>query len=307
MSKLNTVLVSITLLILFSCSNKTESPKAPDYTPELLNKIRLAASTVPGALPVRINYLKYAESIRKWSDIVDGGSNDPCKMARTVFQIVYPDGWIMVDAGMNRDIHHFFEKQGPQPFDDAKAGQVVKAIQGAKLVLITHEHGDHVGNAVYGNQVSSVNFKTVLTKDQVNTLIHNPHMPEIKLDENKSKSYLVVDFDDILPVAPGVVLIKAPGHTPGEIMVYTKLQSGKEFLFIGDVSWSYQGVEQNKPKPKSEIKRINEDGDQVKKELKWVNQLMANNKITILVSHDDIMLPKYAAGGLITDSLQLTQ
>src|SRR2546423_1339402 len=180
------ILIAVVMTILFiSCKSKTTPEKAPEYNNELLQKIRAASTAIPGAYPTAINYIKYAESIRKWSDIVEGGGNDPCKMARTAFQIEYPDGWIMVDAGMNRDIHHFFEKQGPQPFDDAKARQVVTAIQGAKLILITHEHGDHVGNAVHGNQVSSVNFKTILTKEQVNTLIHNPQMPEIKLDEDK--------------------------------------------------------------------------------------------------------------------------
>ena len=46
-----------------------------------------------------------------------------------------------------------------------------------------------------------------------------------------SHQYMVVDFESILPVAPGIVLIKAPGHTKGEIMVYARLQNGKGAQF----------------------------------------------------------------------------
>jgi hypothetical protein len=51
---------------------------------------RLAAMTVPGALPSRINYVKLAESRRPLADIIDGGSQDDYVSARTAFQVVYP-------------------------------------------------------------------------------------------------------------------------------------------------------------------------------------------------------------------------
>jgi glyoxylase-like metal-dependent hydrolase (beta-lactamase superfamily II) len=37
-------------------------------------------------------------------------------------------------------------------------------------------------------------------------------------------------------IAPGVVLIKAPGHTPGSQMIFVRLASGREYLFMGDVA-----------------------------------------------------------------------
>jgi len=284
-------------VLFFSCKHK-EEVKSPVYDDALLQKVRAASVSVPGALPTAINYVKYAASIRQWKDIIEDGSDDACTMARTAFQIEYPDGYIMVDAGMDRAVHHFFEKDKPQPFDDALANKVATSLQGAKMILITHEHGDHVAGAIR-NANNTIPPKTILTKEQVNTLMNNPQMPELKLDEAKSKQYIVAEFESVLPVAPGVVLIKAPGHTKGEIMIYAKLQTGKEYIFAGDVSWSFKGVEENKPKPKSERNRVGEDGDQVEDELAWLNQRLTKDKMIILVSHDDIMLPQLAAQGFI--------
>lgn len=289
-----------------ACNQAKVKTPAPVYDKSLLTQVRASAQAVPGELPTQINYLKYAASIRKWSDVVEGGSDDPCTMARTVFQIEYPQGWIMVDAGMDRAVHHFFEKDKPQPFDDSAAARVAKAVQEAKLIVITHEHGDHVAGAIR-NANDQLPPKTILTRNQADALINNPQMPEIKLDENRGKQYVIVNFESVLPVAPGVVLIKAPGHTNGEIMVYTKLQNGREYLFTGDISWSYRGVAERKQKPKSERKRVGEDEDLIAKQLNWIYDRLQEDKMTILVSHDDIMLPQFAASGLIGNQLRLRE
>lgn len=226
------LLFSVCMVIVPGCGPRDKGVTMPVYDDALLQQIRTAASAIPGELPTQINYLKYAASIRPWKEVVDGGSNDACTMARTAFQVQYAGGWVMVDAGMDRAVHHFFEQEKPQPFDDAGAEKVARAVQQARLVVVTHEHGDHVGGVVR-NTNPQIMGKTILTKDQVATLINDPQMPEIKLTEAQSKQYMVVDFDGVLAVAPGMVLIKAPGHTKGEIMVYTRLQNGKEYIFTG--------------------------------------------------------------------------
>lgn len=300
----NILFPAVFLLLFAACKDKPEKSNAPAYDKVLLQQTRAAAMAIPGELPQQINYIKYAASIRKWSEVVEGGSEDPCTMARTAFQIEFAGGWIMVDAGMDRAVHHFFEKEKPQPFDDTAASRVARAVQQAKLILITHEHGDHVAGAIR-NANDQLPPKTILTKDQANRLINDPQMPEIKLDEKRSKQYIITDFESVLPVAPGVVLIKAPGHTDGEIMIYTKLQNGREYLFTGDISWCYKGVAEKKQKPKSERQRVGENADLVEQQLAWINERMQQDKMTVLVSHDDIMLPQFAASGLIGNQLRV--
>jgi len=127
-------------------------------------------------------------------------------------------------------------------------------------------------------------------------------MPQLKIDSTQIKDFIAVDFYDILPIGPGVVLIKAPGHTPGEIMVYTKMKNGKEYLFTGDLSWSYAGIEEKKQKPKEQIKRIGEDETKIQYQLDWLNTL-PNKGIQLIVSHDNIIQPQLVKKGILKDKL----
>jgi len=293
------------VVILISCSNEPanenqaiDPSKRIEYNDSLLARVRAAGTSITGDLPTSIGYIKYAESIRKWSDLIEGGAPETARMARTAFQVRYPDGWIMIDAGMDRDIHKFFEKNGPQPFDSTRADSVRRAVESAKLIVVTHEHGDHVGGTIHTSD-TTIPKKTILTSEQVRTLIDKPQMPEIGLTDEKSSKYIVASFYDIKAVAPGIVLIKAPGHTKGEIMVYVKLLNGKEYLFVGDVTWTYEGAAEKKQKPASERNRLGEDSTYIAHELDWINDLMRKEKVTIVASHDDVMVPKYADSGLL--------
>ena len=39
-----------------------------------------------------------------------------------------------------------------------------------------------------------------------------------------------------IAIAPGVVVIPAPSHTPGSQMVFVRLAGGREYLFAGDIA-----------------------------------------------------------------------
>src|SRR5437660_1444147 len=73
-----------------------------------LQQIRQAARLIPGRTPLHINVLKFAESRRAKKFSVKGAPDEPSVQARTAFQIVYPDGYIMLDSGMDQQVHNFF-------------------------------------------------------------------------------------------------------------------------------------------------------------------------------------------------------
>jgi glyoxylase-like metal-dependent hydrolase (beta-lactamase superfamily II) len=41
-----------------------------------------------------------------------------------------------------------------------------------------------------------------------------------------------------------VVLVPAPGHTPGSIVVFVSLSAGKRYALLGDLVWQREGIEQ---------------------------------------------------------------
>src|ERR1700687_5100480 len=70
--------------------------------------IRQVATMIPGDRALRVNVLKFAESRRSKKFSVKGAPDEPSVQARTVFQVVYRDGAVMIDSGMDEQIHKFF-------------------------------------------------------------------------------------------------------------------------------------------------------------------------------------------------------
>src|SRR6185295_19911808 len=73
-----------------------------------ISEIRKISATIPGARALRVNVIKFAESRRTKNFSIKGSPNEPSIQARTAFQIVYPDGTVMIDSGMDQQVHRFF-------------------------------------------------------------------------------------------------------------------------------------------------------------------------------------------------------
>jgi glyoxylase-like metal-dependent hydrolase (beta-lactamase superfamily II) len=279
--------------------------EAQPYGADLLARVRAAATVIPGAPPAGINYVKLAESHRPLADIIEGGSKDDYVSARTAFQVIYLTGTVMIDSGMDLTVHKFFGFGREEPYWPERNAAVQEALKQAKLIVVTHEHGDHVAGVIRSDSRKEIAAKTLLTREQVHTLLSYPQMPEIRLTPEAARDYIVVDYEDYLPVAPGMVLIKAPGHTPGHQMVYVRLDSGREYLFIGDVGWTLANVTQMKLRPAATMRRISEDAVALGHQLRWIRQVMDQEKLIVIPSHDDVLFQDLAAKQLMGEPMML--
>src|ERR1700690_283293 len=81
-----------------------------------LNQIRQVAGMIPGLRPLRVNVIKFAESRHTKNFAVKGLPAEPSVQARTANQIVFPDGTVMVDTGMDLSTHRFFRKGVEEPY-----------------------------------------------------------------------------------------------------------------------------------------------------------------------------------------------
>src|ERR1700761_2958346 len=70
--------------------------------PATIDELRQTAKLIPGRRPLRINVVKFAESLRTKNFSVKGAPAEPSVQARTAFQVVYADGTGMIDSGMDR-------------------------------------------------------------------------------------------------------------------------------------------------------------------------------------------------------------
>src|SRR5258706_2422274 len=146
MKRLSVACLAI-VVSLASLSMRAAQQPASDTSPAWsadLRDIRRVAALIPGRKPLRINVLKFAESHRTKNFVVKGEAADPGTQARTVFQVVYADGSGMVDAGMDLPMHKLIGRGAEEPYFAEQTQQVDKALRGARSIIFTHEHGDHV-------------------------------------------------------------------------------------------------------------------------------------------------------------------
>jgi glyoxylase-like metal-dependent hydrolase (beta-lactamase superfamily II) len=299
----NTLILAAGLLL--RSSTAIAQPPAPDSgAGSLLNidRLRAVSRMLPGAYALRINVVKFAESRRTKNFSVKGAPAEPSVQARTAFQVVYPDGYIMIDSGMDQQVHKFFGRGTEEPYESAANQEIQKALRGARAIVITHEHGDHIAGVLRSDHLDEIASKTVLTRTQVQTLLNAPQMPEIKLTPEQARRYVVIDYESYAPFAPGIGLMKAVGHTPGSQMIYVALANGEEYLFIGDSAWHMDGVRLMKGKDANWIK---EDEDALAAQLRWLNMLDRTEKrLHIVVSHDDEQRKDYVRRGLFGEKLE---
>ena len=243
-AKLSPLLLGLYVAFGFILAPAQAAEPAPAWHADLA-QIRQLAGIIPGARPIRVNVIKSAESRRTKNFAVKGMPAEPSVQARTAYQIVYPDGTVMVDTGMDIATHQFFGRGTPEPYFPEQAARVAQALQSAKAIIVTHEHGDHIAGLIRSPLFAELAPKTVLTRAQLQTLMTAPQIPELRPSPDMAARLHVIDYDDTMAFAPGIALIKAPGHTPGSQMVYVVLQSGRELLLAGDVAWHMDGVRMN--------------------------------------------------------------
>jgi glyoxylase-like metal-dependent hydrolase (beta-lactamase superfamily II) len=255
---------------------------------------------VPGGLPVAISYLNVAEWSWPLSAAVEGAPNRTISLPTPVFQVRFARAWIMVDAGMDRE--HAAAAHDSSQFFDERYARAVAALRGASLIVVTHEHYDHIGTVAHSAVADELAPKTMLTHAQMESLLHNTKMTLTPFDSTHAGRYIVVDYDRELPIAPGVVLIKAPGHTPGSQVVYVKLASGREVILSGDVAMNHLGIETEKEKPDPAHRVGAADRAAIAGELAWLHQAERTG-VTVVVSHDGEQLEALARQGILSEGL----
>ena len=268
-----------------------------------LSVIRTLGTVLPGPLPVAVNGVRVAASIRPRKLVIQGGDETPVFMPRTAFQIVYSDCTVMIDAALDRATHELFGGGKEEPYYPEQFAKLERALNTARLIVLTHYHADHVAGVVCAPNFRDLARKTLISAETSDLMVNKPHRPHLRLTEEQIGRFIVLDYRTYYPVAPGVVLIKSPGHSPDSQMVYVKLQSGKEILHSVDSAWILDNILQLRGKA---APWVNEDVEAIMAQLRWLKHIHDNERdLTLLVTHDDALFNRVTHEGLIGAELAL--
>ena len=206
-------------------------------------EIRRLADASAGEKPSAIEVEQVAAFSFPATAVVAGDGWDSRDLPVYSYRLVYPTSTVIVDTALNQE-----GGDGDLASFDADAYlRMQAAMSQASSIVITHEHMDHIGGLAAHPDPAKVLATARLTREQI---AHPELMAPATFADAALERLQPLEYDRYHALAPGVVLIKAPGHTPGSQMVYVQRSDGAEVLFLGDVAWQFRNIETQRERPR---------------------------------------------------------
>lgn len=263
-------------------------------------RLRALADEMPGGKPTEVRVEKVAAFSFPAVASVGGDGWDMQSMNAFAYQVVLPTGTIIIDSALPASMGGGL---GAQIDDDAYA-RMDLALPNAAQIVLTHEHADHLGGIAAYPEPDAIRPALRMTTEQVaNASRYGAFStPTPALFEG----YTPLSYDGAIAIAPGVVLMKAPGHSPGSQLIFVVRADGKELLFIGDIGWTLRNVETGKGRPRllSDL-MLGEDRNAVFAELRALGALhAAEPAIAIVPGHDAAVVDALIAEGTLIEGFE---
>ena len=206
-------------------------------------RLRALADGQPGARPTAIEYAAVATDSDPGTLLVAGGGLRSDETGVFVWRLITPGGDTVINTGLTEDQAMASGYSSYHPEIQATVGLWLHA---ARRIMFTSEEIDHIGGLVAelpmdketaekvvgnGEQLAAIRALSPMT-----TELLAPPLPAL----SGPTSYGAI--------APGIAVVRTPGHLAGTQMIYVRLQDGREYLFAGDSAPMRRNVEWQRPR-----------------------------------------------------------
>lgn len=213
-----------------------------------IDAIRLMSQSIDGPLAQRIEVETLSHTFAPKIAMAAGTDWSQVDLVRNSFKVTFPNQSVLIETGQSRANAMRF---GADSYDDEAWQRMLEAMTSAHIILITHGHADHAGGLLELAGNEGVRVAARLNANQIEA------MKSGGLAATAFKPTL--EADEPLAIAPGIVVIPAPGHTPGSQLVYVKLQDGREYLFVGDTASLADNVRLLRPRSRYVMSNMSGD------------------------------------------------
>jgi glyoxylase-like metal-dependent hydrolase (beta-lactamase superfamily II) len=211
-----------------------------------------------------------------------GGSVlDRREFVMTSILVKHPRGDLLIDTGFGRSIWKQLELfpwtfRSISPLDLGRPAAEQLAAAGydrsrLRGILITHAHWDHTSGLADFPEVP------VLVTANERRFIEEGGLVTAFARTSRDTRYEIYDFDGgpylgfprsrDLYGDGSIVIVPAPGHTPGSVIIFLSLPGGQRFALVGDLAWQREGITEREERPLISRKLADLDRDAVRANL----------------------------------------
>ena len=113
--------------------------------------------------------------------------------------------------------------------------------------------------------------------------------PDVKYEEYEFDGgpYLGFPKSHDLHGDGSIVMVPAPGHTPGSVVVFVTLPGDKRYAFVGDLVWQREGITEREERPWLQRTLADVDADGVRESILRMSAIhTAFPEIELVPAHD---------------------
>jgi glyoxylase-like metal-dependent hydrolase (beta-lactamase superfamily II) len=275
----------------YAASPLPTPPPLSDPLPQVSPPAGMAIYALPTGVIHRTSAFAYrgGSPWEKWDSVM------------TAVLVRHPQGDVLIDTGVGRTIASqlqqapFLFRLGTDLVPSQPAADRLDAAgydrKNLRSILLTHAHWDHVSGVPDFPDVpvlvTAAEHRYIYEGGWITVTAQSIDRSQLREYTFDGGPYLGFDHSHDLYGDGSLVIVPAPGHTPGSVVVFVTLPSGARYAFVGDLVWQREGIVEREERPWATSKTMGEDPVALRDSLLRMSAIVTRYpQITIVPAHD---------------------